>query len=389
LQSNYTSATRKNANEMTGVLLAILIVFTSKEGEDNLDKQMEEIRTANFIHLLEIMLLLENFCLSEEHKISDVKNFKKFTPYVLNTFKDTINRKKGCEMKLIKFHLPNHFGDDILRFGSMQNFDTGIGESHHKTEAKKPANHTQRRRGNFEMQVATRQVENIAINMAHSVYFPKQEDSCNEDIAKWYRYIYIKNKGLCIQQSKKGDNPIQCSWKDIIFQQQLHILCDEISDGGSVTAPFKFFSQFNKDNNIFRADPNYKVNEPWYDWVLVSWGQEIIPAKLLLFWDISEKDFNSSFEVGTTTIKKWGKYALAYSLPSQKNIIPAHGASKLVEWGAIENCTKKNIPKLLAFPVECIGSPVSAVPYDITQNIIDAQEWIFLKAKNTWYKVFI
>ena len=54
----------------------------------------------------------------------------------------------------------------MLRFGSMLNFDTGIGESHHKSEAKYPSKNTQRRKSEFEFQTATRQIENLAINKA-------------------------------------------------------------------------------------------------------------------------------------------------------------------------------------------------------------------------------
>ena len=63
------------------------------------------------------------------------------------------------EMKLIKLHLPNHFADDILRFGSMANFDTGIGESHHNIEAKRPSKNTQKCKDHFEIQTAISQVK--------------------------------------------------------------------------------------------------------------------------------------------------------------------------------------------------------------------------------------
>jgi hypothetical protein len=57
-------------------------------------------------------------------------------PYILNTYRITLNQQVGCQMKIIKFHLPTHFANDIKQFRTMKNFDTGIGESHHKTEAK-------------------------------------------------------------------------------------------------------------------------------------------------------------------------------------------------------------------------------------------------------------
>ena len=59
--SNYMSVTRKNASEMSGILLVYLMVFNSNEGESNIDAQLGAGRTAKFIHLFELMLMLENF----------------------------------------------------------------------------------------------------------------------------------------------------------------------------------------------------------------------------------------------------------------------------------------------------------------------------------------
>jgi hypothetical protein len=74
----------------------------------------------------------------------------------------------------------------------MKNFDTGIGESHHKTEAKLPAKNTQRRRNIFEFQTAHWQVENIAINIAHKQFCvdknakPSKTKTESESECKWF-----------------------------------------------------------------------------------------------------------------------------------------------------------------------------------------------------------
>ena len=68
----------------------------------------------------------------------------------MNIIKNTISRAEEVnKMKIIKFHLPQHFAEDMIRFGSMANFDSGIGEMHHKTFAKKAVNNTQRRKDVF------------------------------------------------------------------------------------------------------------------------------------------------------------------------------------------------------------------------------------------------
>jgi hypothetical protein len=392
VNTNYTTTTRKNANEMSGILLTILIVFITDEGTNTLDEIMAGIEAAKFIQLFELLLMLENFCSTKEHKISDVKKFKKFVPFILNTYKEILNRQTGCGCKFIKFHLPNHFADDMLRFGSMINFDTEIGESHHKTEAKYPAQNTQRRKSEFELQTATRQIENFAINKAF-VYFANTtntdiyDDNKNEfAINKWYRYQYNPDVGL---QQKTGKNKFkQCEWIDNVFQKQLIEVCKTIYKNGCIEGKLKFFSLHNRHSYIFRADPNYQENECWYDWADVNWSDEMIPTKLLLFWDIEKNTLKKPFKIGDITINAPGQYVLCYSLKSEKVLQPAHTQSLLIQYGSLDT-DKNGIPKLYIFHIDCIASTISAAPYKVTDNTYNANEWIFLRPKAEWYKIFV
>lgn len=334
------------------------------------------------------MLMLENLLNQDVLETGIVRKLHKFMPLLLNTYKETVNRQVGCQMKIIKFHLPIHFASDIQRFGSMKNFDTGIGESHHKTEAKLPAKNTQRRRSNFEFQTAKRQIENIAINIAHSNYCAPSGIKNSEQIVaeecKWFRYGF--DKDLIISKYKSNSQRRQkekCHWKDKFFQQQLEDVGKQLFNDDSVKLPLQFFAQYNRNGNIFRADPSYENNEPWYDWVSVEWREYgIIPAKLLLFWDISQESFQKPFQVGTTTVSSPGIYALAYSLLSMDTAIKAHGASHLVKYAELDPFND-----LCIIPVESIHSPIIALPYQINDNIIDAKEWILLISKGSWKNI--
>jgi hypothetical protein len=163
--------------------------------------------------------------------------------------------------------------------------------------------------------------------------------------------------------------------------------CKNISASGSIIGPFRFFSQHNRGKHIFRADPQFKINIPWYDWVEVKWDEGVIPAKMLLFWDISKDEYIKPFQFGSTKVYSPGKYVIAYSLPSTSNIQKAHGASLMVEWGSIQTGSNNN-PMLCIFPVDSILGPISAIPYMVEDNIINAIQWIFLRPKSDWYKIF-
>ena len=393
INTNYTTITRKNANEMAGILITILIVLTTDEGTNNLDKIMAGLQTAKFIQLFEILLLLENFCASPEHKIMIINKFKKFVPYILNTYKDILDRQTGCGCKFIKFHLPNHFADDMLRFGSMLNFDTGIGESHHKTEAKSPSKNTQRRKSEFEYQTATRQIENLSINKA-SAYFENKakhndfenNENTTETSNKWYRYEYDPDNGL--RQKLEKDKYKDCNWKDKCFQQQLLLICQNVYKNQNINGKLKFFSLHTRQSCLFRGDPNYKNDECWYDWVEVNWSNELLPTKILLFWDIEPNSIKKPFKIGDISITVPGQYAFCYSLKSETDILPAHTQSLLVQYGKLDT-DKEGTPNLYIFHVDCIASTLSAVPYKVKDNLYNATEWLFLRPKLEWYKIFV
>ena len=305
----------------------------------------------------------------------------------MNTYKETLNRVNGCGMNLIKFHLPCHFADDMLRFGSMLNFDTGIGESHHKTEAKQPAKNTQRRKNDFELQAAHQQTDNVvidrAINNNRKNQISKDTDKNLLIVNKWFRYRYTTKHELIAKDTKMA-----CKLRDYMFQQQLSDICKIVVSNNYLSGDLKFFTQHNRYGNIFRADPNYKNEMAWYDWVLIQWDNDHIPAKLLIFWDISEHQFIQPFKIGNSSIPYPGQYAIIYSPLSSSIIQPAHLASNLIQYGILE-INEKSEPVISIVDVESIYSPLSGLPYKSEESIINAREWLFLKPRHQWYEIFI
>ena len=155
-----------------------------------------------------------------------------------------------------------------------------------------------------------------------------------------------------------------------------------------IEGELKFFSLHNRYSNIFRADPNYQSNICWYDWADVNWSNEIIPTKLLLFWDIEKNTLKKKFKVGNTTIVHPGQYVLCYSLASLDQVQPAHTTSLLVKYGKLDIDTK-GMPKLYICHVDCIASTLSAVPYKVSDGNHNAIEWLFLRPKDEWYSIFL
>jgi hypothetical protein len=163
----------------------------------------------------------------------------------------------------------------------------------------------------------------------------------------------------------------------------------------TMNGPIHFFTQHNRKGTIFRADPEFSKDpkEVWYDWVLVNWGEkgitDRVPAKLLLFMEITELDFIKKINMfGDSSINYPGTYAIAYSFESN-NTIAAHLESKLVTFGKLHLSKDDFEPIIYVFDVNCIVDTVIAVPYVPTEDVIDAKEWIILKSRSEWYETFI
>ena len=398
--TTYTACTRKNGHEMAGLLLVFLTIFLTNEGEV-LDKQMNTDRCGAYIHVLELLLMLESLCKQDDIMKNDVHWIRDGMPYVMETIKTVINRQEGCGMKIIKFHLMIHYAEDILRFGSMKNFDSSIGERHHVSLIKEPAKRTQRRKGVFELQTANRYCEKIAIHKAIS-----ELDSCIQNLDN-IAFTSIKNKtddktkienkhmnlyydhkqNAIIKNDSVTKKHIRYHSNDESFIQNLCELCSKLVSSGSLKSNIQFFTQHNRDNVIFRANGAWK-NETWYDWANIKWDVgEIIPAQLLIFLDITES-FIKPFQIGQCHITEPGVYAIGRTFQSQDFVV-AHQQSKFVKYGEFIVSPLTNLPELCMFPVDAIHSPCIAVPYDCSKDTTNSVEWLLFESKDKWYNLFL
>lgn len=417
--TEYMKTTKKNGHEMAGLLIVFLVVLCSNEGAVYLDESLGEKRCGAFIQCLELLLMLEIFCKTDVHLKSDLNFIKEMMPVVLVTIKETISRKEGCGMKIIKFHMINHFVDDIKRFGSMNNFDSSIGERNHITEVKQPAQKTQRRKNVFEQQTAERYIENIGINIAcqevlkESTIVTYKNDNCNINENQVFEnkrqnmYYLFEDDNIYKFNAVTKKSFVLKNWEDKVFLKQLKKICRTLILNNNVQGTkINLFTQHNRlkkgeEKNIFRADPKYEKSGPWYDWAYINWGDDygIVPAKLLIFIDLSNI-FLKTFQIGDCYVTEKGFYALAYSFEDNPTI-GGHLTSKLVMWGTLipddsEIIDKKKGKadtfkehKLCIFSVDAIESPCVAVPFFPHQSIVVATQWLILVARNTWYQKFL
>ena len=257
---------------------------------------------------------------------------------------------------------------------------------------KKPAQCTQRRKNDFEEQTAKRQIEYMAIRFAHEYLNPdppaprQQKEKENKSFC--IEYIHEHKKLFYRDRTKKRR---ECKWLDSSFQKQLIDECFLAVLSQNLESPIIFFTQHNRQGIIFHANPEYKANDPWYDWAYVDWGESTVPSKMLLFMEIERCEFKKPFRFGKGYIQSAGSYAISYTF-AYNDVVPAHGITKMCDYGRLLTETVPilgTVPQLWVFDVDSIAGPCTAVPYNNDSHQVRDLKWIILKPKNDWYKVFV
>jgi hypothetical protein len=271
----------------------------------------------------------------------------------------------------------------------MRNYDSCIGERHHCTEVKDPSQQTQRRKVNFEKQTALRYYDNLLISIGQREF---QNNEIRPSLKLQYKNKNIiydhRYKKLFKKESSKKLRP--CHWIDKLFQESLTNVCISLVEAGKAVSPINLFTQHNREELIFRANPEYDNNGPWYDWAYVDWGDGIpVPAKMLIFMDLSD-NLLEPFQVGTSCVTEAGYYAIAYSCNTANDDIKTMD-TLLVEKNQLimEDHGTKEKPQLCMFNVESILSTCVAVPYDPQGTIISAKSWCFLRSRHDWQEQLI
>jgi hypothetical protein len=94
----------------------------------------------------------------------------------MSKYVSVVRRKEGHGLKHVKTHSVLHVPDDILSFGSPNNWNSARVESGHKFHAKAPAKLTQLRKDRLEEQVAAQTTNLLALDMATDLIWKSKKD---------------------------------------------------------------------------------------------------------------------------------------------------------------------------------------------------------------------
>ena len=289
------STEKLNAHEYQGLMILYLLLLCSTLGcvwfeEKDKEEAKQNYNSAGWlgneavdawVHLFEILILQDGFIRKESMSMEELCLYKRYTPLLLDEYRRTLDRKEGVGMSFVKFHIGLHDADDILRFGPMSGFDTGVGETNHKELSKKTAARTQKRAKTLDFQSARRLQENTTIHLANSrLDGPKQEEPTleplnNTDGIHSVLSSFTAEDGFLVSAGNSREAK-SMEWYDSALQKEVSKFLEKNILGPLEVESVDVPGYIKKNGVLYRAQPSRKATRNyvsgWNDWAIVDWG---------------------------------------------------------------------------------------------------------------------
>ena len=443
---------KMSGNERTGVLLLLLIILVmehwshwAKLGRNGKLKraikpdesgylehkltQGNEARAPNMVKSLFLLVTFESYMRWEKIPRQHISQVRSFIPKFLDQLFRTFNRTKGAGLNTLKNHLPLHLVDDIQRFGSPQNTNSGIGEHLHVSACKDTGRTTNMNADTFEMQAGTRYVENTSIDRCaldqpyHRQQAHKKEAKSlvveSEEVVASSQLMWIAQDYVSVGRAKDRkhtSNNVNPVWKDspMSAEELVGVVRDSILPQLPTTTSVAVHTKVTWKGLTYSCHPKYgKERLPKQDWAFIAFeNSPHYPCHLLCAITIPENPLSTIFLNGTK-IDKEGVYFLVHTVisplidegaapyaadgvPDQNEGTRAHVDQHLVHripkshWEGEDSWVAASAalpPTLFFVPVESLDGPCVAYP-----NIDDADgemnDWYFLRPVDEWPILF-
>ena len=159
--------------------------------------------------------------------------------------------------------------------------------------------------------------------------------------------------------------------------------------------PVYGFTEYYRDELIFRAHPNFRNKGGWFDWALFQWNTDQglldIPGQIIMFLKIPDMEFPISID-DRMTIEQEGLYALVESCSSPMNplsktnrIFDIKNKKAMITNRRGNQREEISDECLYLVHVDTINNPIAAIP-NIGKE--DEFEFIILRPCKDWYKGF-
>ena len=329
-RKNFDNGVREGllqAHHMTGVMLIMAFAVRSSKGRHMLQHLGHGDNKANFAtsqkirdwsKCLEMLLMFEQWLNQDELKAKSVERAKVKVKEVMAMVCKVANRTKGMGDKRGVFHGLIHIPQMILNFGVPNGFNTQHREKDHKLD-KKTAKRTQQRSDTMDMKTGEKIVEREAVDLGMYElqtgytrwhYFrrvPGQPES-NEEIPEprlsgvkvAFQQNQLTDEVLVSVVSRsngkdryKYDDQVMASMEELLITVEPYLSCIFTYGVLTVHSP-----DTKNKSQLYRAEP-YRDGNPWYDWGVFHWSDELGQPRVVLgqmkaFVDLRELPLGNS-----------------------------------------------------------------------------------------------
>jgi len=287
--SNQRKSMKRNGQEMTGVVIVLVLFLLSNETETkNVRDRVGGVKTKRYIHVFDHLLLLLEFLKQSSMRKISIARLHAFMPLFFQYFISTLEREEGAGNNLRKFHYLLHLALDILRLGPPINYVETVPERNFK-HVKQLARRTQKRAHTVDYQCACHDVEARVLDRAFAEitfartnewhFFwgyeeaskqPPKEGPSNPFLNVKFDWDPMDGRvSVSMQPTRFRRDLLQQKWTstDISLPDLQSFLKKEIAptvvrDDYSCSIR----TSFNKDGVRYKANPLFQNGGAWHDW---------------------------------------------------------------------------------------------------------------------------
>ena len=331
-----TNIARLSGDDKMGAIFLIFLSLFTTRGLQTYSKNGSTLKL--ILPAAERLLIFHEWAMSDTHRVEDLFedpiinidnvdqmgfNLDSKSPAykaikrLMVTYKNGVQRTEGNGFNFPKFHQLLHTVMNILRHGSMRNWDGARLEAIGKTTGKQPCRRTQRNTRTLLKQTGERYAENIVFKRCHSMI--KDHYGITEKRLNGSQSLHNRTTNSCLKGSsykvfiKENNDPTKLTleWssdKIVVLNNGItanaafyayNYLRVGRADSSIVGNTLNFRTEFiDSKGNIFRSHPSYRSEGPWHDWLMIRWENtrnnrrnvDIVPAKVFGFFELKDND---------------------------------------------------------------------------------------------------
>ena len=266
------------------------------------------------------------------------------------------------QFRIQKFVELSHFLQDVYEYGCANGFDSHVGERGLKSWAKDPASQAQKRDdATFSRQVIRNVAQTKALRWCSEIiYSPVDEFNGNGQHvsnapSSTLKFSYSSTQPVAIAafRNRKGS---LIPYPDPIFNWFVKRFVSDVATQVSVHVYTEVVIGQGPEKETLRANPRYAGNKPWFDFVMVNYGEDtgVYPARIAAFF------LDEGSDEPTALIQQADYQSMTEKKESEQSLLFQHfhlDSNRIV----MPDRVIRHVARLVEVPVSTLSSSVFCV----------------------------